>query len=141
MPQHDLSTKVFVFIACNDKEYEKYILKIGENEERGKTTVAGQESHQGFQWRFDAKTKLLRLIINKGSLGPRGWARLRPAKTDEDFQDTMRLPVLLDKLRVGQLNADDNVKYETKLAIKDVFVNKSNKNIEDNNKYISNFVN
>ena len=85
------SIKIFVFIARDDKEYKKYELEKGDNEEHGK-------EHNGFQWRFNASDKLLRLIINKRSIDG-AWNHLRPADNATDLKDNERLAVVLETLR------------------------------------------
>ena len=114
--------KVFVFVARDASEYDKYVLMRGENDEHGKN-VEENKTPSGFIWRFDATSKILRMVINKGSLGPDGWTRLKPPEIVSDFKDVNRIAVLLERLRNERY--DDEIKAQAKVFIKDVFLGKS----------------
>ena len=115
MLKNDSSIKIFVFIARDATEYAKYQLAKGEKEEHGRDANVDT----GFQWRFDASSKVLRLVINKGSI-EHGLDRLRaPApNVEEDFRDKERLAVLLDMLRLGH----NDVETDVEIAVEDVFI-------------------
>ena len=122
MTSDDSCVKVFVFVARDAAEYNKYVLMRCENDEHGKN-VEENNAPSGFIWRFDATSKILRLVINKGSLGPDGWKRLRPPEVASDFKDVNRIAVLLERLR--NECCDDETKTQAKVFTKDVFLGNS----------------
>lgn len=122
MTSDDSCVKVFVFVARDAAEYDKYVLMRGENDEHGKNVGENNDAPSGFSWRFDATSKILRLVINKGSLGLGGWAGLRPPVSVSDFKNVERIAVLLERLRNKSCADEDRV--QAKVLIKDVFLGK-----------------
>lgn len=100
-------TKVFVFIARDKTEYDKYFLENSTADTSGAKSD-GPENERS-QWRFSSKSNILRVVIEKGCLGLLGWKCLQPQQQIEPHSqikvEDLRLADLLDLLRKDSKNS------------------------------------
>ena len=83
--------KVFVFIARDNKEYNKYILETHKDDEcGGDNSESAKNKNQRYQWRYNRDTQYLRAVIEKGKLGPTGWKLLAPDTYKDRLSDNLR---------------------------------------------------
>lgn len=99
--------KVFVFIARDSKEYNKYILEAHRNDERGgDNRECAKNKNERYQWRYNRANQCLRTVIEKGKLGTMGWRLLAPATYEDRLSDNLRDfrktngPALEEKIKV-----------------------------------------
>lgn len=84
--------KVFVFIARDKAEYDKYMLENSNNDTQGDKSDAIDNGR--WQWRFSSRSNILRAVVEKGRLGPSGWSSLQPRSNGErmaDYLDALRM--------------------------------------------------
>ena len=109
MHRDDSSLKVFVFIARDDDEFNRYdLVSNNGNDEFNFFEPINCTNHTGFSGRFNRRSNLVRLVINKGSIRlPQekpnyAWNILRPRELNADWSDTNLLAVLLDECKKNQ---------------------------------------
>lgn len=110
---------ICVFIARDNEEFMKYELMKGDNEDYGEIFLE-ENKNKGVSWRFNSSSNLLRLIINKWSLGENGegWDYLRPLG-EPGSNNRESLAVLLAKLLSNENDWD--IISPVKRVVKDVF--------------------
>ena len=86
--------KVFVFIARDKAEYDKYFLEDPSNDTSGARSDSPENGRS--QWCFSSKSSILRAVVEKGCLGPSGWELLQPYSNGSKGS---RLSDILDALR------------------------------------------
>ena len=100
-------TKVFVFIARDKAEYDKYFLESSNNDTSGARSDSPENGRS--QWRFSSKLNILRVVVEKGCLGLLGWKCLQPQQQIQPHSqikvEDLRLADLLDLLRKDSKNS------------------------------------
>jgi len=101
MNKEKSSTKVFVFIARDKTEYDKYFLESSSNDTSGARSDSPENGRS--QWRFSSKLNILRVVVEKGCLGRSGWECLQPPSNSS--KDS-RLSDILDALRKNSRDSE-----------------------------------